>query len=68
VKKGEGIDWGCGEMLAMGSLLLEGTPIRFTGQDVQRGTFSHRQAVLMDQETGDPYTPLNSWSRTRRRT
>jgi 2-oxoglutarate dehydrogenase E1 component len=59
VKKGEGIDWGCGEMLAMGALLLEGTPIRFTGQDVQRGTFSHRHAVLMDQETGDPYTPLN---------
>jgi 2-oxoglutarate dehydrogenase E1 component len=59
VRKGEGIDWGTGEMLAMGSLLVEGTPIRFTGQDVQRGTFSHRQAVLMDQETGDPYTPLN---------
>jgi 2-oxoglutarate dehydrogenase E1 component len=59
VKKGDGIDWGTGEMLAMGSLLLEGTPIRFTGQDVQRGTFSHRQAVLMDQETGEPYTPLN---------
>ncbi|CAA9444835.1 MAG: 2-oxoglutarate dehydrogenase E1 component [uncultured Phycisphaerae bacterium] len=59
VKKGEGIDWGTGEMLAMGSLLLEGTPVRFTGQDVQRGTFSHRQAVLMDQETGDPHTPLN---------
>ena len=59
VKTGAGIDWGCGEMLAMGSLLLEGTPIRFTGQDVQRGTFSHRHAVLMDQETGEPYTPLN---------
>ncbi|QOV88448.1 2-oxoglutarate dehydrogenase E1 component [Humisphaera borealis] len=59
VKAGKGIDWGCGEMLAMGSLLLEGTPIRFTGQDVQRGTFSHRQAVLFDQETGEPYTPLN---------
>lgn len=59
VKTGKGIDWGCGEMLAMGSLLLEGTPIRFTGQDVQRGTFSHRQAVLFDQETGEPHTPLN---------
>jgi 2-oxoglutarate dehydrogenase E1 component len=59
VKSGQGIDWGCGEMLAMGSLLLEGFPIRFTGQDVQRGTFSHRQAVLFDQETGEPYTPLN---------
>jgi len=59
VKSGKDIDWGCGEMLAMGSLLLEGSPIRFTGQDVQRGTFSHRQAVLFDQETGEPHTPLN---------
>src|SRR5439155_350074 len=49
----------CGEMLALGSLLLEGTPIRFTGQDVQRGTFSHRHAVLNDYNTGKPYTPLN---------
>jgi 2-oxoglutarate dehydrogenase E1 component len=59
VKSGQGIDYGCGEMLALGALLLEGNPIRFTGQDVQRGTFSHRQAVLFDQETGEPYTPLN---------
>jgi 2-oxoglutarate dehydrogenase E1 component len=59
VKNGEGIDWGCGEMLAMGSLLLEGTPIRFTGQDSQRGTFSHRHAVLSDYNTGRRHVPLN---------
>jgi 2-oxoglutarate dehydrogenase E1 component len=58
VKSGTGIDWGCGEMLALGSLLLEGTPIRFTGQDVQRGTFSHRHAVLHDYKTGESYVPL----------
>jgi 2-oxoglutarate dehydrogenase E1 component len=59
VKGGQGIDWGCGEMLAMGSLLLEGSPIRFTGQDVQRGTFSHRHAVLYDANNGKPHIPLN---------
>jgi 2-oxoglutarate dehydrogenase E1 component len=59
VVTGKGIDWGTGEMLAMGSLLLEGTPIRFTGQDVERGTFSHRQAGLRDNKTGEQYIPLN---------
>ena len=59
VRTGKGIDWGTGEMLALGSLLLEGHPIRFAGQDVQRGTFSHRHAVLYDYNTGEPYTPLN---------
>src|SRR5262249_19845916 len=44
----KGIDWGCGEMLALGSLLNEGTWIRLTGQDVSRGTFSHRNAVWFD--------------------
>ena len=53
------VDWPTGELLAYGSLLLEGHPIRLTGQDVQRGTFSHRHAVLTDQKTGQPYTPLN---------
>ncbi|GAB4227416.1 MAG: hypothetical protein Tsb0021_04290 [Chlamydiales bacterium] len=52
------IDWGMAEMLAYGSLLLEGYPIRIAGQDVQRGTFSHRHAVLVDQETGEKYFPL----------
>jgi 2-oxoglutarate dehydrogenase E1 component len=60
VKSGRGIDWGTGEMLAIGTLLLEGTPARFTGQDVHRGTFSHRHAVLYDYETGKPYIPLNN--------
>ena len=60
VKTGKGIDWGTGEMLAIGSLLLEGTPARFTGQDVHRGTFSHRHAVLYDYETGKPFIPLNN--------
>jgi 2-oxoglutarate dehydrogenase E1 component len=59
VNNGKGIDWGCGEMLALGSLLLEGSPVRFTGQDVQRGTFSHRHAVFYDYNTNQPYTPLN---------
>src|SRR5665213_172701 len=58
IKNGHGIDWGCGEMLAFGTLLLEGTPIRLTGQDVQRGTFSHRHSVLHDYLTGRQYIPL----------
>jgi len=53
-----GVDWGCGEMFALGSLLLEGTPIRFVGQDAQRGTFSHRQACLHDYVNGRKYYPL----------
>lgn len=52
------IDWGTGEMLALGTLLLQGKNIRLTGQDTCRGTFSHRHAVWMDQETGAPYIPL----------
>ena len=52
------VDWGCGEMFALGSLLLEGTPIRFVGQDVQRGTFSHRHACLHDYNTNAKYYPL----------
>ena len=58
VKSGKGIDWGCAEMLAFGSLLLEGTDIRFTGQDVERGTFSHRHDVYHDYNTGETFTPL----------
>ena len=53
------VDWATGELLAYGSLLLEGHPIRVTGQDVERGTFSHRHAVLTDQKTAQPFTPLN---------
>jgi 2-oxoglutarate dehydrogenase E1 component len=52
------IDWGHAEALAFASLLVEGVGVRITGQDVQRGTFSHRQAVLHDIATGESYTPL----------
>ena len=57
---GKDIDWGTAEALAFGTLLLEGNHVRLTGQDVQRGTFSHRHAVITDQKTGEYYTPLNS--------
>jgi 2-oxoglutarate dehydrogenase E1 component len=59
VRSGKGVDWGNAEMLSLGSLLLEGTPVRFTGQDVRRGTFSHRHAVLFDYNDGRPHIPLN---------
>ncbi len=52
------IDWGCAEMWAFGSLVLEGIPIRLDGQDSQRGTFSHRHAVWNDIKTGERYVPL----------
>ncbi|MFF1980293.1 multifunctional oxoglutarate decarboxylase/oxoglutarate dehydrogenase thiamine pyrophosphate-binding subunit/dihydrolipoyllysine-residue succinyltransferase subunit [Streptomyces sp. NPDC058198] len=52
------IDWGMGETLAIGSLLMEGTPVRLSGQDTRRGTFGQRHAVLVDQESGEDYTPL----------
>ncbi len=57
---GEGIDWGTGEALAFGTLIDEGFPIRLSGQDVGRGTFSHRHASLYDQVTGERYTPLKN--------
>ncbi len=53
------VEWATGELLAYGSLLVEGHPIRITGQDVERGTFSHRHAVITDQASATPYTPLN---------
>ena len=58
VASGKGIDYGAAEMLAFGSLLLEGYSVRLTGQDVERGTFSHRHAVLFDYITGEPHYPL----------
>ena len=58
-RSGENIDWGTAEAMAFGTLLLEGNHVRLTGQDVQRGTFSHRHAVVKDQETEEEYTPLN---------
>ncbi len=59
VKEGTGIDWGNGEILAYASLLMEGHPVRLSGQDAQRGTFTHRHSVLNDFETGEKYIPLN---------
>jgi 2-oxoglutarate dehydrogenase E1 component len=53
-----GIDWGHAESLAFASLLEEGIPIRLSGQDTERGTFSHRHAVLHDPRNGETYTPL----------
>ena len=53
-----GIDWAQAEVLAFGSLLADGTPIRLTGQDTERGTFSHRHLVLNDYETGEKYAPI----------
>ncbi len=52
------IDWAFAESLAFGSLLLEGTPVRLSGQDCRRGTFSHRHAVFYDYETRERYIPL----------
>jgi 2-oxoglutarate dehydrogenase E1 component len=54
------IDWSTGEMLAFGSLLKEGRPIRLAGQDSRRGTFSNRHAVIIDKENGNEWTPLRS--------
>jgi 2-oxoglutarate dehydrogenase E1 component len=53
-----GIDWGYGEILAFGSLLMEGVPVRLAGQDSRRGTFVQRHAVLTDKTTGEEWTPL----------
>ena len=52
------IDWGLGEAMAFGSLLLEGTPVRLSGQDSRRGTFSHRHSMLVDYVTSEEYMPL----------
>jgi 2-oxoglutarate dehydrogenase E1 component len=54
------IDWSTGEMLAFGSLLKEGRPVRLAGQDSRRGTFSNRHAVIIDKENGNEWTPLRS--------
>jgi 2-oxoglutarate dehydrogenase E1 component len=59
VETGEGMDWATGEALAFGSLLDEGYPVRLSGQDSERGTFSQRHSVLIDQQTEARYIPLN---------
>jgi 2-oxoglutarate dehydrogenase E1 component len=60
IQTGEGIDWATGEALAFGTLAIEGHPVRLSGQDCERGTFSQRHSVLIDQETEARYTPLNN--------
>jgi len=60
IDTGEGIDWATGEALAFGSLLLEGHHVRLSGEDCQRGTFSQRHAVLVDQTNQNEYVPLNN--------
>jgi len=62
VETGKGIDWATGEALAFGTLLNEGTHVRLSGQDVERGTFSQRHAVLHDQRNETKYIPLNNVS------
>ncbi len=61
------VDWATGEALAFGSLLLDGSSVRLSGQDSSRGTFSQRHAVLVDQRTGEEYAPLDHLSRTQSR-
>lgn len=58
IQDGQGIDWGNGEALAYGTLLEQGTPVRLSGQDAERGTFTHRHSMLNDFETGEKYAPL----------
>ena len=59
IESGEGVDWAMAESLAFGTLLHEGYPVRLSGQDCERGTFSQRHSVIVDQETEENYTPLN---------
>ena len=63
IEDGQGIDWTTAESLAFGTLLVEGFRVRLSGQDSERGTFSQRHAVLMDQENEKKYTPLKHISR-----
>ncbi|MDJ0785698.1 MAG: 2-oxoglutarate dehydrogenase E1 component [Myxococcota bacterium] len=67
VADGGPIDWATAEALAFGSLLVEGTPVRLSGQDSSRGTFNQRHAVLVDQQTGSEFAPLDHISETQAR-
>lgn len=60
IESGANIDWATAELLAYGSLLIEGHPVRLSGQDAGRGTFSHRHSVLIDQENESQFIPLNN--------
>ena len=60
IETGEGIDWAMAEAMAFGTLLREDYPVRLSGQDVERGTFSQRHSVLYDQETEERFIPLNN--------
>jgi 2-oxoglutarate dehydrogenase E1 component len=66
IEEGAGIDWATAESLAYGTLLDDGYKIRLSGQDVQRGTFSQRHAVMIDQQTEKRYTPLNHLKKDQR--
>lgn len=59
LEDGKKVDWGLAETLAFATILADGTPIRMTGQDSERGTFAHRHLVLHDEETGETYSPLH---------
>jgi 2-oxoglutarate dehydrogenase E1 component len=67
VADGGPIDWALAEALAFGSLVTEGTPVRLSGQDCSRGTFSQRHAVVVDQTNGQEYAPLDHISETQAR-
>lgn len=59
--QGEGkVDWGLAEALAFATIIQDGTPIRHTGEDAERGTFSHRNLIITDTETGEKYTPMSA--------
>ncbi|MGD9913340.1 MAG: 2-oxoglutarate dehydrogenase E1 component [Rhizobiaceae bacterium] len=62
IESGEGLDWATGEALAFGSILMDGNPVRLSGQDSERGTFSQRHSVLYDQKDETRYIPLNNLS------
>lgn len=59
IETGEGLDWAMAEALAYGTLVVEGNHVRLSGQDVERGTFSQRHAMIHDQEKGNKYCPLD---------
>jgi 2-oxoglutarate dehydrogenase E1 component len=67
VADGGPIDWALAEALAFGSLVTEGTPVRLSGQDSSRGTFSQRHAIVVDQKTGQEYAPLDHIAETQAR-